>query len=149
MSRADAPRIPWLAMVNVQVAGALVVMFGIFLVMNRGFAGEVFPLLLLGVIPVVVLGALPPFLVAGATWWLATAWGRGRVREVLAVMAGAVLGSLVPLLSLRLLGNALPPEWLIGMWGSIALCSAVAFAIWVGAAWRSRPAPHDPADSLN
>lgn len=135
-------------MVNVQMGGALVVMFGLFLVMNHGvFDPEGFRLLSIGVLPVLLGGALPPFCAAAITWWLATAWGRGPVREALAVMTGALTGSLVPLFLLRSLGAAVPPDWLIGMWGSIAGCSAAGFALWILAAWRR--APHDPADSLN
>lgn len=81
-----------------------------------------------------LLAALPPYIAAVATWWLSTAFGRGPVREVVAVMTGAVVGSLVPLFLLR---SALWPEpgMIFTLWVSIAVCSALGFAAWVSSAW--------------
>jgi hypothetical protein len=103
-------------------------------------------LMLTFTIPMLMLAALPPYVAAVVTWWLATAFGRGPIREVAGIVSGALVGSLVPLFILR---GALwqNPDLILGLWSSIAVCSALGFACWVAVAWRRAPA--QPEHSLN
>ena len=129
------PRIRWGRIAALHFSAALAVMVVYLALASPNMSAlTFFPI---GIPPVLLGGALPPYLVAVITWWLATAWGRGRIREVLAVTVGALVGSLVPLFFLRLLG--LPADAIAVLAGSVAGCSAVGFATWVLVAWR-RPA---------
>jgi len=132
--KAENPVIPWgwIAVLHFSAAFGVMVVY----LATAGPDPSGLKFIGIGVIPVLVGGALPPYLAAVVTWWLATAWGRGRIREVLAVSAGALVGSIVPLFLLRSMTEN--PAVIAGYAGSIAGCSSIGFAIWVLVAWRPR-----------
>lgn len=126
-----APHIPWARIAAVHFSAALVVMVALFAILGGGSSLE---LLWVGIIPLILGGALPPYLGGASVWWLVSTFGRGRIREAMGAAAGALVGSAVPLLGLRAV--SLPADTIGWMWGSIAGCSALGFAIWVLVAWQ-------------
>lgn len=133
MKFASSPRVNWGRIVAVQCTAALVAMLT-WLVATGGGAQIVVWMLMYGFLPVELGGALPPVLCAMFFWWFVIWKGRGRIRELLAVMAGAAVGCVVPWFGLYSLH--IPEDTSRVFVVLVGSCSAVGFAIWVLVAWR-------------
>jgi ABC-type uncharacterized transport system permease subunit len=137
------PRIPWRRLAAVQLgAGALVAFISVLFLFEFGL--RALPLALLAAVLVTVLAALPPVLVAWVAHRAAIRSTRNLRREVVAVVIGALAGSLVPLLVFSTVLGLGARDGLIFS-GIVAVASAIGFAIWVWLAWRTKPA----ADPVN
>jgi hypothetical protein len=148
VTAAEGPRIPWRRVAALQLgAGAFVAFAAVLFLFEFGL--QAVPLGMFAVLVVTAAGALPPFLGALAAHRIATRRGRDRRREVVAVVIGALAGSLVPLVVFSVwLGLGSPDA--LAFTGIVAAASAIGFAIWVLVAWRRKPAATEtPADSLN
>lgn len=133
---AAGPRILWRRMTIVQlVAGAAVAFASVLFLFEFGL--QALPLALLAAGIVTVLAALPPLLVAWVAHRIAVRSSRGPRREVVAVVIGAIAGSLVPLLVFSAVFGLGARDGLIFS-GIVALASAIGFAIWVWAAWQPK-----------
>jgi hypothetical protein len=129
------------------VAGAVVAFASVLFLFE--FALQALPLALLAAVIVTVLAALPPVLVAWVAHRIAIRSSRAVRREAVAVVVGALTGSLVPLLVFSLVFGLGARDGLIFS-GIVAVASAIGFAIWVLVVWgRMRVATTIPADSLN
>jgi Na+/proline symporter len=145
---AAGPRIPWRRIAAVHVgAGALVAFISVLFIFD--FEAQAVPLGLLAALIVTALAALPPFLGALFAHRLAIRRGRDRRREILAVVLGALIGSIVPVVVFSIWLGVGSPESL-GFTGLVAVASAAGFAIWVLVAWRRRRMDAEaPEHSLN
>jgi hypothetical protein len=147
----EAPRVPWrrITLVHLLAGGVMgfVVPTLFFLGSNLLTANVLgyLPILLISAIVVALIGSGPTLLAAWIVWLVVSRARRGLGRELVAVAAGALVGSLPVSL---LLGGFLN-SWEPGLLGVLffGVPSAIGFAIWVLVAWRR--APIQPEHSLN
>jgi hypothetical protein len=87
---------------------------------------------------VALVGAGIPLLVAWRSWLVVSRRRRGLRREVLAVVLGAIGGSLIPSVLPFVVMAAAGASWTLYVVTVLALggIPGVAFALWVAAAWR-------------
>ena len=143
-----APRVRWRRATLVQLGAGTVVGFAVPAIALQGynFFGTL-PILLVAGLAIGIIGGGLPLLGAWITWLVVSRSGRGRGREVAAVVGGAMVGALpVSLLTFGFWNNWEPVLITILL---IGVPSAIGFTIWVLLAWRRHPAPEQPADSLN
>lgn len=94
---------------------------------------------LVSAVLVALFGAGIPLLVAWISWLAVSGSRRGLRREVLAVVFGAIVGSLIVLAFIAAFGDL----WIyVATVLTLGGMPGVAFALWVAAAWRrERKAP--------
>lgn len=87
---------------------------------------------------VALFGAGIPLLVAWLSWLVVSRHGRGLRRELLAVVLGAIGGSLIPSALPFLFMSSVGSDWTYYAFWLVALgvIPGAAFALWVANAWR-------------